>query len=135
MILWFMRRPYPIFALLWLSPLWRGLGLLNKLEFQSCKKCWYQVWLKLGRCFFLKDSFQYTNVKKVSLLLSPTLTLGDNNLYKIKSALSQKSFHVNMSYSGSVVLKEKLFSMTSPNFCIFVIISPLKRTCPFISTI
>jgi hypothetical protein len=27
-------------------------------------------------------------------------------------------FHVNMSYIGSVVLKEEKISMTSPNFCI-----------------
>jgi hypothetical protein len=87
------KWPCPIFALLWLYSLWRGLGLhLNKLEFQSCKKCLYQVWLKLARCFILKDSFQYTNIKTVSPLLSPTSILGDSNLYKLKSALSQKAF-------------------------------------------
>jgi hypothetical protein len=65
---------------------------LNKFEFQSCKKCLFQVWLKLTWCFILKDSFQYTNIKIVSPLVSPTLTLGDHNLYKLKSALSQKAF-------------------------------------------
>jgi hypothetical protein len=29
-------------------------------------------------------------------------------------------FHVNMSYSGSVVPKVKKISMTPPNFCIFI---------------
>ena len=65
---------------------------LNKFEFQSCKKCLFQVWLKLAWCFILKDSFQYTNVKIVSPLLSPTLILRDRDLYKLKSALSQKAF-------------------------------------------
>jgi hypothetical protein len=92
-----MRRKYwndpTLFLHFVIIPLWRGLGLhLNKLEFLSCKKCLYQVWLKLARCFILKDSFQYTNIKIVSPLLSPTLTLRDSNLYKLKSALSQKAF-------------------------------------------
>jgi hypothetical protein len=62
---------------------------LNKLEFPSCKIYLYQVWLKLARCFILKDSFQYTSVKIVSPLVSPNLTLRDHNLYKLKSALYQ----------------------------------------------
>jgi hypothetical protein len=65
---------------------------LNKFEFQWCKKCLLQVWLKLAWCFILKDSFKYTNVKIVAPLVSPTLTLRDHNLYKLKSALSQKAF-------------------------------------------
>jgi hypothetical protein len=40
--------------------------------------------IEIGHMFLLKDSFQYTNVKIVSPLLPPTLTLGDNNLYKLK---------------------------------------------------
>jgi hypothetical protein len=82
------KWPYPIFAILWLSPFEEDLDLhLNKLEFPSCKKCLHQVWLKLTKCFILKDSFQYTNVKIVSPLVSPILTLRDHNLYKLKSAL------------------------------------------------
>jgi hypothetical protein len=45
--------------------------------------------------------------------------------------ITSKSFHLNMTYSGSVVL-EKIFKWSHP---IFVIISPLKRTRPFIWTI
>jgi hypothetical protein len=41
------------------------------------------------RRFILKDSFY---VKILSPLVSPTLTLGDHNLYKLKSALCQKAF-------------------------------------------
>jgi hypothetical protein len=52
----------------------------NKLEFPSCKICLYQVWLKLVRCFILKDHFQYTNVKIVPHLVSHTLTLGAQGL-------------------------------------------------------
>jgi hypothetical protein len=43
-----------------------------------------------------------------------------------------KSFDVNMSSSGSVVLQMKIFKWPHP---IFVIISPLKRTWPLIWTI
>jgi hypothetical protein len=32
--------------------------------------------IEIGHMFHLKDSFQYTNVKIVSPLVSPTLTLG-----------------------------------------------------------
>jgi hypothetical protein len=123
-----LKWPFPIFALLWLSPLWRGLGLhWNKLEFPSCKKCLYQVWLKLARCFILKDSFQYTNVKIVSPLLSHTLTFGDNNLYKLKSALSQIAFickYEGFWLSGS---QGKTISMTSPHFCIFCDYLPFEE--------
>jgi hypothetical protein len=48
--------------------------------------------IEIGLMFNLKDSFQYTNMKIVPPLVSPTLTLGDHNLYKLKSALSQKAF-------------------------------------------
>jgi hypothetical protein len=65
---------------------------------------------EMASCFILKDSFQYTNVKIVSPLVFPPQTLRDHNLYKLKSALCQKlSFHVILSYPGSVVLREKIF--------------------------
>jgi hypothetical protein len=44
-------------------------------------------------------------------------------------------FHVNMSSSSSVVLEKKIFKWPHPRFCIFVIISPLKRTWPLICKI
>jgi hypothetical protein len=45
-----------------------------------------------------------------------------------------ESFHVNMSYFGSVVLwiSKKIFFNDLTNFCIFMIIFPLKRIWPFI---
>jgi hypothetical protein len=64
---------------------------LNKLEFPSNKK--YLIPCSLIEMFHFKRCFPvYTNVKIVSPLLSPTLTLGDHNLYKLKSAPSQKAF-------------------------------------------
>jgi hypothetical protein len=48
--------------------------------------------IETGQMFHFKDSFPYTNVKIISRLVSPTLTLGDHNLYKLKSALCQKVF-------------------------------------------
>jgi hypothetical protein len=62
------------------------------LNSNHAKKSLFQVWLKLAWCFILKDSFQYTNVEIVPPLMYPTLTFRDHNLYKLKSALSQKAF-------------------------------------------
>jgi hypothetical protein len=119
------KWPFHIFALFMIISLWRGLDLhLNKREFPSCKKCLYQIWLKLARCFILKDSFQYRNTNIVSPLVSPTLTLGDHNLYMLKSATMSESFHLNMSYSGSVVLKERNFQWLRQFFA-FLWLSPL----------
>jgi hypothetical protein len=113
MVLWFTRRKYSNDPTLFLHfrdypPFEEDLDLhLNKFEFPSSKKCLYQVWLKLARCFILKDSFLYTNVKIVSHLVSPTLTLGHHNLYKLKSALCQKAF---MEIWPILVLKGKKFN-------------------------
>jgi hypothetical protein len=105
-------------------PFEKNLDLhLNKLEFTSCKKCLYQVWLKLAM-FHFKRLFPIYKCKNSPLLVSPTLTLGDNSLYNLKSALSE-SFHVDMSYSGSVVLKEKNW-WPRRIFC-FLWLSPLCR--------
>jgi hypothetical protein len=142
MVLWFMRRKYLNDPNLFLhfcdyppppSPE-EDLDLhLNKLEFPSCKKCLYQVRLILARCFILKDSFQYTNTKWFPLLCPPPWPLGTMictglNLQNIRK-LSYK--YELFLLSGS---KGKKLT-TSPNFCIFVIISPLKRNWPFISII
>jgi hypothetical protein len=118
------KWPYPIFALLLLSLFEEDLDLnLNKLEFPSCNICLYQVSLKLARCFILKDAFQYTDVMIVSPIVFPNLTLGDYNLYKLKSALCHKSFHVNLSYYGSVHLEEKKIQWPRQMFA-FVLLSP-----------
>jgi hypothetical protein len=53
------KWPHPIFAILWLFPLWEGLGLwvakiLNSL---ISKNDLYQVWLKLA-CWFWRKIFK-----------------------------------------------------------------------------
>jgi hypothetical protein len=45
--------------------------------------------------------------------------------------MKSESFLVNLSFSGSVVLEQKIFKWLNPIFCIFVIIFPLKRTWSF----
>jgi hypothetical protein len=47
--------------------------------------------IEIGLMFHFKRFFPI-NVKIVPPLVSTTLTLGDHNLYKLKSALSQKAF-------------------------------------------
>ena len=102
----------PYFCTFVIIPLWRGLN-----GFPSCKKCLYQVWLKLARCFILKDFFQYTHVKIVSNwripLLSPTLTLGDHNYLQYFRKLWSSCKYEFFWLSGS---QGKKISMTSPNF-------------------
>jgi hypothetical protein len=64
--------------------------------------------LKLARCFILKDSLKYTNAKIVSPLVSPTLTLWNHDFVQAEICNMSESFHhVNLSYSESVVHKEK----------------------------
>jgi hypothetical protein len=77
LVLWFMRRRYLNDPTLFLHfcdypPFEEDLDFIwINLNSHHARN----VWLKLARCFILKDSFQYTNVKKVSPLVSPTLTL------------------------------------------------------------
>jgi hypothetical protein len=126
----FLNDPTPFLHFCNYPPFEEDLDLhLNKPEFSSCKICLYQVWLKLARCFTLKDSFQYTYVKIVSPLVSPILTLGDHNLYKLKSAPCQI-----WAILGQWFSREKNYNDLA-KFSIFMIISPLKRTWPFIWTI
>jgi hypothetical protein len=75
MVMWIMIRKYlndPTLYFCDYPPFEKDLALyLNKLEFPSCKNGLYLVWLKLTRCFILKDSFQYTHVKIASPLVAP----------------------------------------------------------------
>jgi hypothetical protein len=48
--------------------------------------------IEIGLMFHFIRFFPIYNVKIVPPLVSPTLTLRDHNLYKLKSALSQKAF-------------------------------------------
>jgi hypothetical protein len=52
-------------------------------------------------------------------------------IFKISFCTIPGSFHVNLSFSGLVILEKKY---SQSNHRIFAIISPLKRTLPFICT-
>jgi hypothetical protein len=132
------KWPHPIFALLWSSmpPLkriwpfiWRNLSSFHA-RMVCTKLDWNWIW---ARCFILKYFFQYTHVKIASLFWSPqppgTIICTKMNLHYVRK-LSCKSELFWL--SGS---RGENFSMTSPHFCIFVIISHLTKTWPFIWTI
>jgi hypothetical protein len=108
------------------------LKRMHKLEFPSCKKCLYQIWLKLARSLILNDHLHYTNAKIVSLCPPPwpsgTIICTSLNLHNVRKLWWKYELFW---LSGS---QGKIFT-TSPNFCLFVIISPLKRNWPFICTI
>jgi hypothetical protein len=121
MVLWFMRRKYLhnptlFFAHLWLPPFEEDLDLhFNTLEFPSCKNGLYQVWLKLAKCFILKDSLQYTHVKiPPPLLCTPQPTLG-------LSALCQKAFMQMWNTLAQWFLRRRFLN----DLPIFAFLSPL----------
>ena len=130
------KWPHPIFAFLWLSPLWRGSGPL----FEQFRISFTQGWLMLsligiGLLVLGKKIFYYKHICKYGFPYcgpsrSPgTMTWTILNLHYIRK-LSCKYDLFWLSGSG-----EEDFSMTPPHFCIFVIISPLKRTWSLILTI
>jgi hypothetical protein len=99
----------------------------NNLEFPLPKDALYQIWLKLA-CWFWTIFFFDINTSEYGFpYCGPSEPLGpwfeETWIYIIS-----ESFHVNMTYSGSVVQK-KIFKLSHS---IFVIISSLKRTWPFI---
>ena len=61
--------------------------------------------------------------------MSPTLTLGNHNLYKLNSALCQESFMYVWAILGKWLSRKKI-SVTSPIFFIFMIISLWRRPGP-----
>jgi hypothetical protein len=125
----------PIFAFLWLSLLEKEPGPsfdLNNLKFPLPKDNLHQVWLKLACSGFGGDFFSIkAYVNTVFLIVAPPDPRGpwfkQTWIY-----ITSKSFHVNMSSSGPVVLEKETFKWPHPIFCIFAIVSPLKRTWPLI---
>jgi hypothetical protein len=124
----------PNFCILWLSNLWRGPGPL----LEQFKIPFTQGWfvpslteiglLVLEKIFFFRYKHKWIWFSLLWLLL----TSGDPDLKKLESTLYQ-----NILRKWPILAQWFLrrFYMTPPNFCIFVIISPLKRTWPFIWTI
>jgi hypothetical protein len=136
MVLWFMRRKYVNDPTLFLHfcdyPLWIGLDpfIWINLNFPSCKNGLYQVWLKLVRCFILKDYFQYTLVKMFPSC-GPSRSLGtiictSLNLQCVrKLSCKYELFWLSGSWEENIL-------MASAHIYIFVIISPWTRTWLFI---
>ena len=85
--------------------------------------------IEIGLLVLDKIMFQYKHVNMVFPILAPPNPRGPWRKQFWIYIISE-SLHVNMTYSGSVVLK--MFIWPHP---IFAIISPLKRTWPFISLI
>jgi hypothetical protein len=88
------------------SPFEEDLNLhLNKFEFQSCKKCSIEI----GQMFHFKRFFPIYKYKNSSPSCVPNLDPRGPQFVQAEICTISESFHKNMSYSGSVVLKEKLF--------------------------
>ena len=127
------KWPHPIFAFLWLSPLWRGPGPLFEQFIISFTQGWFMPSLiEIGQLVLKKKIFFNINICKYGFpYCCPSRPLGTMmltilNLHYIKK-LSCKYELFWLSGSG-----EEDSSMTEPHFCSFVIISPLKRTWPLI---
>jgi hypothetical protein len=100
--------------------------LINLNSLYKCKNSLYLVWLKLVRCFILRI---LSNTHMLFSLSWSLPTPGDHNLYQLEYVLCQEaSCKCELFWhSGS---RGEHFSMTSPYFCIFVIIYHLTRTWP-----
>ena len=103
-------------------PFEKDLALhLNNLEFPLPKDDLCQVWLKLACWFWRRRFFQY----KHSPIVAPPDPRGPwCEQFWIYIIL--ESFHVNMTYSGSVVLGKKIFQLPHPIFG-YLWLSPLWR--------
>ena len=64
-------------------------------------------------------------------IVAPTTPM-DHGVNNFESTLYQKAFIFKYDLFWCSGSREEDFSMTPPHFGIFVIISPLKRTWPFI---
>jgi hypothetical protein len=84
---------------------------LNK----TCKNGLYQVWLKLARCFILKDSFLYSHVKNSFPSCGPSQPLGTKTCTSLNLHCVRK-LYVNLIYSRLVVPEEKIFQLPHPIF-------------------
>jgi hypothetical protein len=132
MVLWFMRRKYLNDPTLF----------LHFCHYSPFKRTWTFIWIpimqemlvtsliEISKMFHFKRFFPIHNCKMCPPpWLSGTIICTCLNLHYLRKLSYKYEFFW---LSGS---QGKTFSMTLPNFCIFVITSPLKRTWPFISTI
>jgi hypothetical protein len=87
------KWPHPIFALLWLSPLWRGPGPL----FEQYRIPYTHGWfvpslIEIGLLILLEKIFFTINMQTWFTLLWPLPAPGDHNTNKFESSLYQKAF-------------------------------------------
>ena len=126
---------HPFLTFLWLSPFEEDLALyLNKLEFPSPKDTLYQVWLNLA-CWFWRRRF--LKIFSVFLLFRYYLPLEKGYpllLNKLESP-SPKNDLCQVWLKLALWFCRRRFLNDTIQFYIFVIISPLKRTWPFMWTI
>jgi hypothetical protein len=99
---------------------------LNNLEFPLPMSDLYQVWLKLA-CWFWRRFFFNTNTNEYGFpYCGPSRPWGpwfeETWIYIIS-----ESFHVNMIYSGSVVLEKKIFKWTHPIYVYFFDYLPFEE--------
>ena len=106
---------------------------LNKLEFPSSKDALCQVWLKLAQLFLRRWFLHLSMYFQYFVIISPGKKMGPliwTNLSPHHPRIYCAKFDWNWS-SGS---GEIFFLISSMFFRYFVIISPWKRTGPFIWT-
>jgi hypothetical protein len=129
-----LKLPDPIFVFLWLSPLWRGSSPLFEQFRIPFTQAWFESSFIEFDIVFPEIFFFNINICKYGFpFCGPTQPPGTMmwtilNLHYIRM-LSCKYDLFWLSRSGEDVY------ITPPHFCNFVIISPFKRTWPFIWTI
>jgi hypothetical protein len=119
---------HPIFAFLWLSPLWRGPGPL----FTQFRIPFTQVWftprlIEIGLLVLEKKIFFQYRHNYVNLVFPIVTPLDPHRPWceQFWIYIISESFPVNMTYSGSAVLK-KTFKWPHPIFTFFRL-SPLWK--------
>ena len=139
LVQWFWRRfqnyPTPFLHFCDYLPLEEDLALyLSKLEFPSPKDDLCQVWLKFAKWFwrrrFLKIFSAFSLFRYNYLPLERGYPLP---LYKLESHLPKDDL-CQFWLKLTQWFWRRRFLNNPTHFCIFVIISPLKRTWPFILT-
>jgi hypothetical protein len=145
MVLWFMRRNYLNDPTLFLHfcdyPPLKGtwtfiwINLIIPIN-SSCKICLYKVWLQMACWFWRRFFFPNINIIEYGFPYRGPSWLRGPWFQETWIYIISESFHVNMTYSDSVVLEKKIFKWPHPIFA-FLRLSSLWRgpSWPFIWTI
>jgi hypothetical protein len=120
----------PIFAFLWLSPLWSGpCPLFEQFRIPFTQGLIIPSLIEIGM-LILQIIFSINTCKYGSPYCGPSWCRGPW-YEQFWIYIISDSFRVNMTYHGSVVVK-KILKWSHPIFAFFVIISHLKKAWPFI---